>query len=139
MYSIGNLLFHSLTFVMQGVLVEIITTSILARLKGDKRWIGHISAKMIIGYALLPLVFIPVHNFVADYPWMIRGLVYGVVGQILEYGLGWFLFSTTGLYHWYYESRFNIRHHVDLAYLPIFILGGLLLELNWLYMRLIFP
>lgn len=139
MYTIGNLLFHSLTFVMQGVLVEIITTSILARLKGDKCWIGRISAKMIIGYALLLLVFIPVYNLVAYYPWMVRGLVYGIVGQMLEYGLGWFLFSTTGLYHWHYEGRFNIGHLVDLAYLPLFILGGLLFELNWLYVRLVFP
>ena len=79
MGSLGNFLFHSLTFVMQGVLVEIITTSIQARLKGDKCWMGRISAKMIIGYALLPLVFVPIYNLTSFYPWIVRGLIYGLV------------------------------------------------------------
>lgn len=128
-------IFFSLEFSVLGPMIEIVYTGISARVhKGDQRFRGHVSVKMIPAYALLGFFFPWIYSCVSETPFYLRGLIYAPLTHVLEFCLGALFLKWTGVRHWEYEGKLNFRGHTDLALFPLFFVVSLALE--WVYLHI---
>ena len=118
----------SLIFAVLGPIVEIICTGRYARFKlGDKRWMGHVSVKMIPAYALLGF-FVPFwYTAFSDNMFVTRRFADALLVHILEFSFGALLLWWTGEYHWHYNDALNLGHHTTLKLFPLFFF------LSWVF------
>ena len=71
----------------------------------------------------------PIHNFIRDWPILLRGGVYTLVIFFIEYLAGWFLENTIDVCPWdYSNSKFAVKGYIRLDYAPAWFTAGLLFE-----------
>jgi len=70
----------------------------------------------------------PLHDAIAGWNWMLRGIVWVIVIWIIEYASGSILYNVLGAYPWYYSDRLAVDGLITLAYAPAWFVAGLIFE-----------
>ncbi len=118
-------------FVIYGVIgwgAEIIWTGSGSLIDGDLRLLGYSNIWMFAIYGCA--VFLePVHDIIADWNWVFRGIIWVILIWGMEYASGLLLFTVTGVHPWLYEGQFAVDGLVMLLYAPAWFVAGLAFEL----------
>jgi len=122
-----NMLRRYLLYGLLGWVLEIIWTGLESLISGDLRLLGFTNLWMFLIYG--SAVFLePLHDYISDWRWPVRGLIWlGVIWGI-EYFSGLFLFGLFGVYPWYYNWPLNIHGLITLEFAPVWFVAGLLFE-----------
>lgn len=116
-------------FGILGIFAEVFYTALENLLRhGSLRLMGCSYVWMFPIYGLIALLFHPIHSFVMDRPWYLRGAVYMTVIYAVEYMSGALLKKIVGEPIWQYKGRFQLQGHIELAHAPVWFGLGLLLE-----------
>ena len=112
-----------------GIFGEVVYTSLKSLIRERSlRLQGRTYLWMFPIYGLIALLFGPVHRFMLDWPWPLRGLGYMLVIYAVEYVSGALLQRLTGEHIWHYKGRYNLHGHIQLAHAPVWFAVGLLVE-----------
>ena len=107
--------------------IEIIWTGIGSLIGGDMRLSGYSSLWMFFIYG--SAVFLErIHDFIARWPWMIRGIIWVLLIWSIEYTSGFLLDSVLGIRPWYYTDRLAVNGYITLAYAPAWFVAGIAFE-----------
>jgi len=99
---------------------------------------GQTSLWMVPIYAFAALCIEALYrNGLLRKPWIVRGLLYGLVILVIELASGLVVNRLTGYAIWMYYDRGNILHMTSLYILPVWMFVGLAVEL--LYRELMEP
>jgi len=110
-----------------GWIGEIIWTGLDSLLAGDPRLVSHTYLWMLPIYGMA--VFMePVHDYLRNYHWLLRGLVYMTLIFTGEYFSGWLLRELIGLCPWHYNSPLAVNGFIRLDYGPAWFTAGLIFE-----------
>ncbi|MGI6588652.1 MAG: putative ABC transporter permease [Peptococcia bacterium] len=119
-------------FVIYGLLgwtMEILWTGLGSLLKGNLMLSSFTYLWMFPIYGLA--VFLePVHDYIDNLPWYVRGGIWVVIILSLEYLTGWLLMSFLGRCPWDYSdvTPYHIQGLIRLDYIPAWFLAGLVFE-----------
>ena len=109
-----------------GCCFEIVFTGIKHWVASDyKDWSfrGKSYIWMLPIYGLLAFLFEPVHDFLRNWPWPLRGIVYVAGLYAVELITGWILRVTTGKCPWDYTGKkYNFKGLIRWNYAPIWFL-----------------
>lgn len=124
-------LFDLVLFPLVGLGIEVIFTALADR---EKHLVGYSSMLYIPVYALVPIGFAVAPGPLLDSSWIVRILLYPLIGHGAEYvGMGTLrlLFGKSPTEESYRRSRWNIHGLTRLDYAPAFIAGGFLFA--WIF------
>ncbi|MGD2049092.1 MAG: hypothetical protein PVH03_06335 [Chloroflexota bacterium] len=109
---------------------EVIFTALTESLpKRDWRLIGTTYLWMFPIYGLLVFFYEPVHNFIRDYPTLIRALIWSLGFTTVELISGWLIEKITGHCPWDYTGKkFAINPYIRWDFFLVWALVGLALE-----------
>jgi len=117
-------------FLLYGFLgwcLEIIWTGLESLSNGDLRLMGFTNLWMFFIYGLA--VFLEsLHDYIAEWRWPIRGLVWLAVIWGIEYLSGLILFNILGVYPWRYTDPLAVNGFITLSFAPVWFIAGLLFE-----------
>lgn len=106
---------------------EIIWTGLDSLVHGDLRLLGFTNLWMFLIYGCA--VFLePLHDYIADWRWPLRGLFWLLIIWIIEYLSGLLLFNILGVYPWRYTDSLSINGFITLSFAPVWFVGGLIFE-----------
>ncbi|NLK01137.1 MAG: hypothetical protein GX318_07870 [Clostridia bacterium] len=110
-----------------GWITEIIWTGTGSLISGDPRLSGWTYLWMLPIYGLA--VFLePIHDYIRDIHWSIRGTLYMVLIFTVEYAAGGLLREFIGVCPWNYNTPLAINGLVRLDYAPAWFAAGLIFE-----------
>lgn len=123
-------------FAIYGILgwcVEIVWTAASSTATGRQpgwRLAGTTYLWMFPIYGLLAPLYEPAHDAMRAWPWLLRGVVYGMGFMTVEYVTGWLIRRIAGACPWDYTGRcrWHLRGLVRLDYGPLWAAFGLALE-----------
>lgn len=136
-----DMLRRYLLYGLLGWILEITWTGLESLISGDLRLLGFTNLWMFFIYG--SAVFLePLHDFISEWRWPVRGLIWlGVIWGV-EYISGLILYSVLGVYPWHYSSSLSIHGLITLEFAPVWFVAGLLFERihyaldNWTIARL---
>jgi len=112
---------------LAGWTIEIMFTGLDSLVHGDLRLIGFTSLWMFFIYGLA--VFLePLHDLIARWQWLLRGLFWMLLIWSIEYLCGFVLVQVLGVYPWKYTDTYAVDGLITLRFAPVWFLGGLLFE-----------
>lgn len=118
-----------IVFGILGVFGEVVFTSIQGAIRERSfRLQGFSFLWMIPIYGLLAVLFLPIADAIARWPWPLRGIVYMLGIYLVEYLTGTLLTRIVGRHIWEYKDRFNLHGQITLKHAPIWFAVGLLVE-----------
>ncbi|MDX1413997.1 MAG: hypothetical protein R3293_07380 [Candidatus Promineifilaceae bacterium] len=82
-------------------------------------------------YGSIAIFYEPVHNFVRDFPWLVRALIWAIGFTAVKGLTGWIIAQTTGRCPWNYvaaEKRFAINPYIRWDFFIVWAIVGLALE-----------
>lgn len=111
-----------------GWCIEIFWTGLGSLIRGDRKLRGWTYLWMFPIYGLA--VFLePIHNFIRDWPFFLRGIIYVIFIWSIEYFTGFILKNTVKVCPWdYSKATYSIKGLIRLDYGPAWFLAGLLFE-----------
>ena len=116
-------------FGILGIFGEVVFTGLVDIFKNRRlRLHGFSFLWMFPIYGLLAILFPPVMERLAPYPWWSRGLCYMTGIFIVEYTTGTVLTALTRSHIWQYNDRFNLKGQITLLYAPVWFAVGLAVE-----------
>lgn len=109
--------------------MEIFWTGMGSLLKGDPSLQGVSYLWMFPIYGLA-LFLEPIHEWVRELPWYVRGVIWTVVIFSIEFIAGLIIKFTVGIIPWDYtgESLYQVYGLIRLDYAPAWFTAGLLFE-----------
>lgn len=112
-----------------GIFFETVFTALLDIFKNRRfRLYGFSFLWMFPIYGLLAFLFPPIHHWVANLPWFVRGFLYMTGIYFVELVTGSVLTALTGSPIWQYTDRFNYKGQITLLYAPVWFAVGLVVE-----------
>ncbi|NLI92351.1 MAG: hypothetical protein GX434_09155 [Peptococcaceae bacterium] len=106
---------------------EIIWTGLNSLVQGDLRLMGFTNLWMFFIYGCA--VFLePLHDYISDWRWPIRGLFWLILIWGIEYISGSLLHSVLGVYPWHYTDSLSVNGLITFTFAPVWFVGGLLFE-----------
>lgn len=72
----------------------------------------------------------PIHDYIEDLPWYVRGFIWAAAIINVEYLTGWLLQSILGQCPWDYSDAtpYHIQGLIRLDYIPVWFVAGLIFE-----------
>lgn len=117
-------------YIIYGLLgwnIEVIWTGLAALAHGNKDMIGHTSIWMFFIYGAAVFLLEPIHNWIADYHWYVRGCVWATAILLIELASG-LLLRALGIEAWFYDSATSVLGVIRLDYAPLWFAVGLIFE-----------
>ena len=110
-----------------GWIMEVLWTGTGSLINGDPRLAGGTYLWMFPIYGLA--VFLePIHDYIKNNHWVLRGFIYTVLIFILYYITGWLLREIIAVCPWNYNVPLAINGLVRLDYAPAWFVLGLVFE-----------
>lgn len=120
-----------------GWFIEVIWTGFSSALRGDWRLVSRTYLWMFFIYGLA-VILEPVHQYIRDYYWWVRGIIWTVVIFSIEYMTGFLLDIVIGSCPWSYAqvSPFStVSGYVRFDYAPAWFVAGIAFERIHDYMK----
>lgn len=131
---------YPIAFILIGITLEIFWTSIFNYKKTkNKKFIGKTSLWMFPIYAIVPLIYIFVLNYLFFLSIFLRGIIYMIFFYILEYISGYLIKKITKTTPWNYKNKkYNLKGLICLEYVPVWYIYGILGEFLFIFITSFF-
>jgi uncharacterized membrane protein len=110
-----------------GWVLEVLWTGLGSLLAGDPRLRSQTYLWMFPIYGAAVLLE-GVHDYIRNWHWLARGLIYMTIIFAVEYSTGWLIRDIVGTAPWVYTNRFAIDNLIRLDYAPVWFVVGFLFE-----------
>lgn len=128
-------LVHFILYGLSGWCLEVIWTGLGSLLTGDARLTAQTYLWMFPIYGLA--VFLePVHDRIAGWPWLVRGLLWMTCFFGIEYLAGWVIRLAVGQSPWnYFQAPWHLHGLIRLDYAPVWFMAGFAFERFHAYLQ----
>lgn len=110
-----------------GICMEVFFTGFFSLLRSDFTLEGNSYIWMFFIYGLA--VFLePIHNMLRGKNIILRGIVYMLIIYLVEYVSGYLLQVLIGQVPWYYTGIGSINGLINLTFIPVWFILGLIYE-----------
>lgn len=119
-----------LRFIVYGLIgwiAEVLWTGFGSLFAGDPRLRSHTYLWMLPIYGAA-VFFEPVHDYLRNHHWMIRGCIYMFLIFFVEYVTGWAIRELVGVSPWQYTGQYSLDGLIRLDYAPAWFVAGLFFE-----------
>lgn len=126
-FQTNTMLIRYFIYGLLGWNLEILWTGLGSLLHGSPNMMGHTSLWMFFIYGLAAFILEPIHNKIAGWRWIWRGLIWVAVIFAIEFLAG-MLLRFMGIQAWFYEGPAAVMGVIRLDYAPAWFAAGLLFE-----------
>lgn len=107
--------------------IEMVWTGAGSLLNGDVTLLGQSNVWMFFIYGCA--VFLePIHDVIARWNWILRGLIWVMIIWGIEYASGLLLYKVLGTYPWYYSDSLSVNGLITISYGPAWFVAGMVFE-----------
>ena len=107
--------------------MEIIWTGLSSLTSGSRNLMGHTSMWMFFIYGAAVFLFEPVHAWIGNFHWFLRGCIWTLLIFAIEFMSG-LLLKAVGIQAWEYTGVSSVLGVIRLDYAPLWFAVGLIFE-----------